>query len=72
MCLCDGTGGDSRIACKEPGKHWCFFGAGDDPEDMATAVDDGVSERHAATVLVGIREGDFCIAYLTDGVARNQ
>ena len=39
---------------------------------MSTAVEDGVSERHAPTVLIESGHGHFGVLHLTDGVAGNK
>lgn len=67
--LGDGAGGDGGVCGEEAGDHGFFLGSGDDPEDVAAAVEDGVGEGHAAAVLVDAGEGDFGILDVADGVA---
>ena len=70
MLLFYAAGGDRRIGVLELRQRFGFVLAGDEPENMARAVDDGIGERHTAATLIGAGgHGDVDVGDIQDGVA---
>ena len=70
--LGDRPSGNCGITGKQSREHKGLLSSCDDPEDMASVIQDGIGESHPAAVLVNPSERDFGIMNLTNGVTRNE